>query len=164
MIKVVPPERRCLCVNGIVNQEDLTMAVKYVSEFPFMQKYAKGGKVEKVMREHKEGKLHSGSKKGPLVKSRKQAVAIALSEGRKPVKKAMGGEVDNYGNKKEPFRGSPKKARELGRRDRMDRMALAKMRKAEKYAPGLSVDMPDKRAKGGMPVHKAKPMYGGGKC
>jgi hypothetical protein len=140
------------------------MAVKYVSEFPFMQKYAKGGKVEKVMREHKEGKLHSGSKKGPLVKSRKQAVAIALSEGRKPVKKAMGGEVDNYGNKKEPFRGSPKKARELGRRDRMDRMALEKMRKAEKYAPGLSVDMPDKRAKGGMPVHKAKPMYGGGKC
>lgn len=28
-------------------------------------------------------KLHSGSKKGPLVKSRKQAVAIALSEARK---------------------------------------------------------------------------------
>jgi len=37
-------------------------------------------KVEKVMREYKEDRLHSGSKKGPLVKSRKQAVAIALSE------------------------------------------------------------------------------------
>ena len=37
-------------------------------------------KVEKVMREYKSGKLHSGSKKGPQVKSRKQAVAIALSE------------------------------------------------------------------------------------
>jgi len=39
-----------------------------------------GGKVEKVMHEFKEGKLHSGSKHGPEVKSRKQAVAIALSE------------------------------------------------------------------------------------
>ncbi len=32
------------------------------------------------MREWKKGKLHSGSKKGPLVKSQDQAVAIALSE------------------------------------------------------------------------------------
>ena len=32
------------------------------------------------MREFKGGKLHSGSKKGPVVKTRKQAVAIALSE------------------------------------------------------------------------------------
>ena len=37
-------------------------------------------KVAKVMREYKKGTLHSGSKKGPKVKSRKQAVAIALSE------------------------------------------------------------------------------------
>jgi hypothetical protein len=37
-------------------------------------------KVSKVMKEFKGGKLHSGSKKGPVVKSRKQAVAIALSE------------------------------------------------------------------------------------
>jgi hypothetical protein len=41
------------------------------------------GKVEKVMKEYSEGKLHSGSKKGPVVKSKKQAVAIALSEQRK---------------------------------------------------------------------------------
>lgn len=40
-------------------------------------------KVEKVMKEFKEGKLHSGSKKGPKVKGRKQAIAIALSEARK---------------------------------------------------------------------------------
>jgi hypothetical protein len=41
----------------------------------------KGGqaKVSKVMREFGKGKLHSG-KKGPVVKSRKQAIAIALSE------------------------------------------------------------------------------------
>jgi len=41
------------------------------------------GKVEKVMREAKAGKLHSGSKKGPIVKSKSQAIAIALSEQRK---------------------------------------------------------------------------------
>ena len=41
------------------------------------------GKVEKVMKEYSEGKLHSGSKKGPVVKSKKQAIAIGLSEQRK---------------------------------------------------------------------------------
>ena len=44
-------------------------------------KKAKGvKKVAKVMKEFKGGKLHSGSKKGPVVKSKKQAIAIALSE------------------------------------------------------------------------------------
>jgi len=36
-------------------------------------------KVEKVMGEFKRGTLHSG-RKGPVVKSRKQAIAIAMSE------------------------------------------------------------------------------------
>lgn len=40
-------------------------------------------KISKVMREFKKGVLHSGSKKGPQVKNRKQAIAIALSEARK---------------------------------------------------------------------------------
>jgi hypothetical protein len=40
-------------------------------------------KVKKVMDEWKEGELHTGSKKGPIVKNQKQAVAIALSEARK---------------------------------------------------------------------------------
>ena len=44
-------------------------------------------KVEKVMKEFKSGKLHTGSKKGPVVKSKKQAIAIALSEQRKANKK-----------------------------------------------------------------------------
>jgi len=35
-------------------------------------------KVRKVMREFRAGKLHSGSKKGPKVRSRRQALAIAL--------------------------------------------------------------------------------------
>mgnify|MGYP007086241680 CR=1 FL=1 len=43
-------------------------------------------KVKKVMGEYKRGTLHSG-KKGPVVKSRKQAVAIALSEQRRANKK-----------------------------------------------------------------------------
>ena len=39
----------------------------------------KPAKVQKVMKEFKSGTLHSG-KGGPVVKSRKQAVAIAMSE------------------------------------------------------------------------------------
>jgi hypothetical protein len=40
----------------------------------------KQSKEHKVMHAFKHGKLHSGSKSGPKVKSRRQAVAIALSE------------------------------------------------------------------------------------
>ncbi len=48
-----------------------------------MAKYSEkaGDKVEKTMHEMKEGKLKSGS--GKKVTSRKQAVAIGLSEARK---------------------------------------------------------------------------------
>lgn len=55
-------------------------------------KNSKGGrKIHKVMKEQKEGKLKSGS--GQKVKSRKQAIAIALNEAREagakiPKKKA----------------------------------------------------------------------------
>ena len=45
------------------------------------------GKVEKVMKEYKAGKLHSSSKTGPVVKTKKQAVAIALSEAKMAKKK-----------------------------------------------------------------------------
>lgn len=77
--------------------------------------YAKGGsvkgaaKVSKVMGEFKSGTLHSGSKSGPEVTNRKQAVAIALSEARKagakvPVKKAAGGPITGP-MQPEPMRG-----------------------------------------------------------
>lgn len=42
---------------------------------------ARGKKgVAQEMRKFAKGKLHSGSKKGPVVKNRKQAIAIALSQ------------------------------------------------------------------------------------
>jgi hypothetical protein len=44
-------------------------------------------KIGKVMGEYKEGTLHSG-KGGPVVKSKSQAVAIALSEAGKAKKKS----------------------------------------------------------------------------
>lgn len=47
----------------------------------------KEDKISEVMHEFKEGKLRSGSKRGPQVKSRKQAIAIALSEARRFKKK-----------------------------------------------------------------------------
>ena len=40
-------------------------------------------KMSKVLHEYKEGELHSGSKRGPVVKNRKQAIAIGMSEARK---------------------------------------------------------------------------------
>ena len=44
-------------------------------------------KIKKVMHEFKDHELHSGSKKGPVVRNPKQAIAIALSEARKVTKK-----------------------------------------------------------------------------
>lgn len=50
-----------------------------------MAKGGAAGKVGKVMGEFKAGDLHSG-KNGPVVKSRKQAIAIGLSEARRAKK------------------------------------------------------------------------------
>lgn len=49
-------------------------------------KTKKSKKIEKVMHEFKEGGLHSGSKKGPVVTNPKQAIAIAISESKKKKK------------------------------------------------------------------------------
>lgn len=55
-------------------------------------KAAKQAKVAKVMSEYKAGTLHAGvnpkgPKKAPLAKSRKQAVAIAMSQAGMPKRK-----------------------------------------------------------------------------
>lgn len=50
----------------------------------------KKSKVAKVLAEYKAGTLHTGKMgpgKGPVVKSRKQALAIALSEARRAKRK-----------------------------------------------------------------------------
>jgi Family of unknown function (DUF6496) len=54
------------------------------SKLFIMPKYSKGAseKVERAMHERKEGTLKSG-RSGKKVKSRKQAIAIGLSEARK---------------------------------------------------------------------------------
>jgi hypothetical protein len=40
-------------------------------------------KIQTVMHEWGQGQLHSGSKVGPKVKNQRQAIAIALNQGRK---------------------------------------------------------------------------------
>ena len=51
---------------------------------------------DEVMHKFKAGSLHSGSKKGPKVKNRKQAIAIMLSE----KEKAKGGKAEYKSKKK----------------------------------------------------------------
>ena len=54
---------------------------------------------DEVMHKFKQGELHSGSKGGPKVRNRKQAIAIMLSE-----KRAAAGGKSEYKSKKKGFR------------------------------------------------------------
>lgn len=47
---------------------------------PIKTKAQKAGVVKTEMHKFGQGKLHSGSKKGPVVTNPKQAIAISLSE------------------------------------------------------------------------------------
>lgn len=156
--------------------------------------YAKGGhvkgqaKVGKVMSEYKRGELHSGSKKGPLVKNPKQAVAIALSEARKSgakiPRKEDGGLMASKPEVRKPKSVTvtkvtktvsdakdaalnEKKMLEFLRSLPKDEIADM-MEKRAMQAPSMDPDMPKYRkggmARKGVPAHKAKAMYGGGKC
>ena len=78
-----------------------------------MAKYSKhaGEKVKEVMHEKKQGKLKSGS--GKKVTSRKQAIAIGLSEARKegakvPKKSSSKSSSKRGGKKPGPKKGSKK--------------------------------------------------------
>lgn len=80
-----------LCKLGLFNLEEalfVKSAEKHIANTASMNTtQEKKRKVKRVMHEFKEGELHSGSKRGKIVKKRKQAVAIALSEARKIRKK-----------------------------------------------------------------------------
>lgn len=135
-------------------------------------KMEKGGmskmdkKVGKVMSEFKAGDLHSG-KNGPVVKNPKQAIAIALSEGRKAKKMEAGGQY---------AAGTVEKMRKQG--DVLDKMAKKYGTATQKYQKGGSVEsklekhanMPAAKAHGpgagarlkkaGVPVHSKVPKIG----
>ena len=74
-----------------------------------MAKYGKkaGDKVEKAMHERKHGTLKSGS--GKKVTSKKQAIAIGLSEARKEGGKVPAKKGSKKGSKKSSKKGSTKK-------------------------------------------------------
>ena len=124
--------------------------------------YSKGGsaksKMGKVMHEFATGKLHSGSKKGPEVTNKKQAVAIAMSEARKagakmPVKKARGGMMDE-GVSSRPTDSSGRRATDaelgLGRAKDAPKKPLAKG--TGMMAAALAA------SKKGVPSYSGKPM------
>jgi hypothetical protein len=124
-------------------------------------------KVGKVMGEFKAGDLHSG-KNGPVVKNPKQAIAIALSEGRKvPKKMSEGGQY---------AAGTTEKMRKEG--DVLNELSKKYGTMSQKYEKGGSVakklekhaNMPAGKAhgpggaaklqKGGVPVHSRVPKIG----
>ena len=124
-------------------------------------KYAKGGHVKKaeqkigrVMEEFTKGKLHSGSKEGPKVKSTKQAVAIALNEARAAgakIPRVKRGDGTPIG--KGPERASPEANDVLMARMTKDELAMgakgvrmARERMARERASGVG-SVSDKEAR-----------------
>lgn len=107
-----------------VSRNDMADGEGPMSKPAMVAKYAKGGHVKKaeqkigrVMKEFTEGKLHSGSKEGPKVKSTKQAVAIALNEAR-----AAGAKIPRV----KRAEGTP-----MGKGPESDDVLLARMSKDE---------------------------------
>lgn len=93
MVKHESMETPMMQKQELVERSKIRRGVPIASQSPLLA-MKQGGvpkagayKVPKVMHEFKSGELHSGSKSGPVVKSRKQAIAIALSEARKAGKK-----------------------------------------------------------------------------
>ena len=60
-----------------------------------------------VMHKYKKGALHSGSKHGPVVHNRDQAIAIMLSEKRNEAEN--GGEYSSGSERKNPLHGTRRK-------------------------------------------------------
>lgn len=68
--------------------KDLSHNKKHHKKDPKKKTKSSGkAKIKRVMEEFKEGKLHSGSKKGPIVTNPKQGIAIAISESKRKKRK-----------------------------------------------------------------------------
>jgi len=85
------PPRRPKQDEDTSSSDETLEDMKAKSDAMKMKKGGSVSKVSKVMKEFKSGKLHSGSKAGPAVTSKKQAIAIALSEAKSEKKAAKGG-------------------------------------------------------------------------
>jgi hypothetical protein len=124
-------------------------------------------KVGKVMSEFKSGELHSGSKEGPVVKNRKQAIAIGLSEGRKAQGYAEGGQYAAEAPKKMSSEGKAlgKLAKKYGVETQKYAKGGSVEAKLEKHAnmPASKAHGPGaaaKLAKGGVPTFSRVPKFG----
>ena len=84
-----------------------------------MARYGKkaGKKVERAMHEMKRGKLKSG-RSGKKVTSRKQAIAIGLSEAREAGGKVPSKKGGKKGSKKSSKKGSKKRSSKKGSKKR----------------------------------------------
>jgi len=124
-------------------------------------------KVGKVMGEFKAGDLHSGSKSGPVVKNRQQAIAIGLSEGRKASKMAQGGQYAADARPKMADEGKAlnKTAKKFGLETQGYAKGGSVEAKLEKHAnmPASKAHGPgagNKLAKGGVPTFSKVPKFG----
>ena len=124
-------------------------------------------KVGKVMGEFKSGDLHSGSKSGPVVKNRQQAIAIGLSEGRKASKMAEGGQYAAEARPKMASEGKvlSKTAKKFGTETQKYAKGGGVEAKLEKHAnmPAAKAHGPgagNKLAKGGVPTFSKVPKFG----
>lgn len=124
-------------------------------------------KVGKVMGEFKAGDLHSGSKSGPVVKNRQQAIAIGLSEGRKASKMAQGGQYAADARPKMAAEGKAlnKTAKKFGLETQGYAKGGSVEAKLEKHAnmPASKAHGPgagNKLAKGGVPTFSKVPKFG----
>ncbi len=139
-----------------VSRNDMAGGQGPMNKPAMVAKYAKGGHVKKaeqkigrVMKEFTEGKLHSGSKEGPKVKSTKQAVAIALNEAR-----AAGAKIPRVKRNQ----GTP-----IGKGPEGDDVLMARMTKDELAQGARGVRMARERlerqtVKRGVPPSSDKPL------
>jgi hypothetical protein len=105
---------RMTAVCVVMNELELSLAAQIIfppqpGENLMARKYSKGAskKVEGAMKKRKKGTLKSG-RSGKKVKSRKQAIAIGLSEARRSGKKVPKKKTGKKGGRKKSKRKSKK--------------------------------------------------------